>query len=100
MAAGEQGRGPRRHMGAAGAESEEIQAWLMQCCELTVPTLGSTGVPASTGATERMATLRARDTEAGPKAGVTGRREVILTFRGAAATAWTARLLLAAPETA
>ena len=70
---------------------------LMMMMGLTVPTSGSTGAPASTGATADMATSRARDErKTGVKVEMDWRRTVFLTFRGAALTAWTARLLLAA----
>jgi hypothetical protein len=65
---------------------------------LTVPTLGLTGAPASTGATERMETSRARVERVGANAGVVLRKGAENALIGAAFTAWAARLLLATDE--
>jgi len=68
---------------------------------LTAPTLGLTGAPASTGATERMVTSRARvDKRVGANAGAALRKGAINALIGAVFTAWAARLLLATGEVA
>ena len=61
-----------------------------------MPTLGLTGAPASTGATERMETSRARVERVGANAGVVLRKGAENAL--AAFTAWAARLLLATDE--